>query len=159
MGAAALVFFSGCAPRKQITERDRKEAAHLVSEAEFASSVREWSRAEGLYAKAVQLVPNGDYWVSLGATRMRLQNRGGAKAAYEAALKAYAHDASRHSTQVEPWLKQAYVLALLGRTNDSRALLVKAGKFFPNDTRLRAFSEPKEFERMISSPKFKEMGL
>ena len=121
--------------------------------------MREWSRAEGLYAKAAQLVPNGDLWVSLGATRMRLQDRGGAKAAYESALKAYERDAARHNTQIEPWLRQAYVLALLGRTNDSRALLVKAGKFFPNDTRLRTFSEPKEYERMISSPKFREMAL
>lgn len=154
-----LVLAFGCAPRKQVTERDRKEAAHLVSEAQFATTIREWERAEGLLAKAVHMAPTGDYWLSLGATRIRLNNRAGAKDAYQGALKAYAADSARHNTISEPWLKQVYVLALLGRQDDSRAMIAKAAKLFPNDTKVRALTDPKEFEKMVSSQKFKDMAL
>jgi tetratricopeptide (TPR) repeat protein len=159
LGVVALVLWVGCARQKPITERDRKEAAHLVSEAQFALSVREWTRAEGLFVKAVQVAPHGDYWLSLGATRLKLNNRAGAKEAYQSALKEYEFEAVRQNARAEPWLKQAYVLALLGRNDDSRALLAKAAKHFPNDSQVRAFGDPKEFEKMIASQKFKDMAL
>ncbi len=154
-----LLLVLGCAPRKEVTERDRKEAVHLVSEAQFALTMREWARAEALLAKAVELAPTGDYWMSLGGTRVRLNNRKGAKVAYEAALKALGHEAARHNTSPAPWLKQAYVLALLGRREESQAVIAKGAKAFPNDGRLRALTEPKEFERMVSSPNFKDVAL
>jgi tetratricopeptide (TPR) repeat protein len=159
LGAVALVVALGCGPRKQVTERDRKEAAHLISEAQFALSVREWSRAESLLAKAVHLAPSGDTWVSLGGARLRLNNRAGAKDAYQSALKAYEAEAVRRNLVAEPWIKQAYVLALLRREADSRAVLAKAAKHFPNDPKLRAFSDPKEFEKLLASQKFKDMAL
>ena len=149
----------GCAPRKRVTERDRKEAAHLISEAQFALSIREWSRAEGLLTRATQLAPSGDTWVTLGGTRLRLNNRAGAKDAYESALTAYETEAVRQNLVSEPWIKQAYVLALLRRNADSRAVLAKAAKHFPNDAKLRAFSDPKEFEKLLASQKFKDMAL
>jgi tetratricopeptide (TPR) repeat protein len=154
-----LVLAFGCAPRKQVTDRDRKEAAHLASEAQFAISIREWGRAEGLLAKAVQVAPMGDYWLSLGATRMRLNNRAGAKDAYQAALKAFADESARFNTIPEPWLKQIYVLALLGRQDDSRAMTAKAAKLFPNDPKIRALTEPNAFEKMIASQNFKDTAL
>ena len=154
-----LVLAFGCAPQKPITDRDRTEAAHLASEAQFALSIREWARAEGLLEKAIQVAPLGDHWLSLGATRMRLNNRAGAKDAYQAALKAFANDSARHTTSPEPWVKQIYVLALLGRRDDSRDMAVKAAKLFPLDGTIRAFTEPKEFEKMLSSQSFKDMAL
>ena len=149
----------GCTQQKEVTDRDRKEAAYLASEAQFAVTMQEWSRAEGLLAKAVKVAPTGDYWLSLGATRLRLNNRAGAKEAYQAALKAYAFDSARKNTVPEPWVKQAYVLALLGRKDESQAMLAKAAKLFPKDTKIRALAEAKEFEKMISSQKFKDMAL
>ena len=158
-GVLIVMVLTGCAPRKEPTERDRKEAAHLVSEAQFALTMREWARAEGLLAKAVQVAPTGDYWLSLGAARMRLNNRAGAKSAYEAALKSYADDAARNKAMSDPWLKQVYVLALLKRPEDSRALLAKAVKLFPNDGKVRALTDPKEFEKLVTSQNFKDMAL
>jgi tetratricopeptide (TPR) repeat protein len=155
-----LLVGSGCgANRKPITERDRKEAATLISEAQFAMSVREWQRAEGLLAKAVQLVPDGDVYITLGSARVRLNDRNGAKDAYRNALKLYEDEAARNTTRSDPWLKQIYVLALLGRPDDSRATAVKALKKFPNDARVKSFSDPKQFERMTSAPSFKDMAL
>src|SRR5688572_27242500 len=59
VGIIFLVLAIGCTPRKPVTERDRKEAAHLVSEAQFAMTMREWTRAEELLAKAVRVAPTG----------------------------------------------------------------------------------------------------
>ena len=107
----------------------------------------------------MKLAPTGDYWLSLGAARVRLNDRAGAKNAYQAALKAFADESARKNTISEPWLKQAYVLALLGRKDDSRATIAKAAKLFPNDAKVRALGDPKEFERMVTSQNFKDMAL
>jgi tetratricopeptide (TPR) repeat protein len=160
LGVLALGLAAGCGPkRKVVTERDRKEAAFLVSEAQFAATLRDWARAEGLLAKAVLVAPEGDYWLTLGAVRVRLENRGGAKEAYQAALGAFEDDAARDSTLAGPWIRQAFVLAILGRLDDSRALLAKAAKRFPQDTQVRSLMEPKQFEQMVTAPSFKEMAL
>lgn len=159
-GLAAIAVGVGCSPkRKQVSERDRKEAALLVSEAQFAMTMRDWSRAEGSLAKAVQLSPEGDFWIALGSTRVRLGNRAAAKEAYQEAVKAYEADAANDATRVEPWLNQVRTLALLGRNDDARAVLAKAAKKFPNDGRVKALLEPKQFEQMITAPVFKEIAL
>ena len=159
LAAIMIVAAFGCARRKEVTERDRKEAAYLISEAQFAMTVREWTRAEGLLVKAVAVAPQGDSWLSLGAVRMRLNNRAGAKEAYQSALKAFEYESVRNSKVSEPWLKQAFVLGLLGRKSDSQAVIAKAAKIFPNDPKVRALTDPKELERMFSTQNFKEMAL
>lgn len=159
LGALLLLLVAGCSAPKEPTERDRKEAAFLISEAQFALTVREWSRAEGLLVKATGLVPDGDAWLSLGAVRMRLNNRLGAKDAYQSALKAFEQETARNNQVSEPWLKQAFVLGLLGRKSDSQAMIAKAAKIFPNDPKVRALTDPQEFERMFSTQNFKDMAL
>jgi Flp pilus assembly protein TadD len=155
-----LAMTLGCTrERKQVTERDRKEAALLVSEAQFATTLRDWTRAEGLWAKAVELSPDSEYWMSLGFARIRLGNRTGAKQAYEAALKVVQDEAALASAGSEPWLRQANILALLGRMDDARAVLAKAAKRFPKDERVQSLLEPKQFQQMITAPGFKENAL
>lgn len=159
-GALLLALAAGCgSSHREPTEKERKEAALYASEGQFALSVKEWPRAEGLFLKASQASPDGDYFLSLGVARLRLGKRSDAKAAYEHALRAFARDAVREPALVEPWLRQAYALAVLGRTDESRALLSKAAKKFPSDGRLRALHEAKGFEQMIAAPNFKEMAL
>ena len=154
---------TGCgAKKKQITELQRKEADHLVAEANFAMNMRDWARAEGVLAKATSLVPdNGVYWTSLGSMRVRLGNKSGAKQAYLGALKAYEAEAAADKTKadVEPWLKQVYVLALLGRVDEGRALLGKIAGRFPGNRHVRAFIEGKQFDKMIADPLFKQAAL
>jgi tetratricopeptide (TPR) repeat protein len=156
-----LALLAGCKPRsKQITELQRKEAAHIDSEAQFAVTMRQWDRAEGLYAKAAQVCPDtGQYWLNLGATRMRLGKRDTAKDAYKSALKAFEAEAAERKEDVEPWLGQIKVLALLGRADDSRAALEKAAKRFPNDRMLRVMREGKNFDQMLADPAFKQDAL
>lgn len=158
---AALLLVAGCKPRgKAITDLQRKEAAHLDSEAQFAITLREWARAEGLYDKATQLCPDtGVYWLNLGVTRMRLSKRDAARTAYKGALKAFEAEAAQNPTQVEPQLKQVEVLALLGRVDDARATLDKIAKRFPSDRAVRSFVENKSLDRMLADPMFKQSAL
>jgi len=82
-----------------------------VSEANFAVTIREWSRAEGLYTKAVKICPDsGDYWLDLGVVRMHLNDRGGARSAYKSrstptrtTLACIRPAPSRSSARPMPW--------------------------------------------------------
>ncbi len=163
LGFAVLLGGVGCKPKpKPVTELQRKEAEHLVAEAGFAMNLREWARAEGLLTKAVQLTPDaGVYWISLGSMRVRLGNKAGAKTAYEGALRAYSTAAAQDDAkkEVEPWLKQVQVLALLGRTDEARAMLEKTEKRFPEHRNVRAFVDGKQFDKMIADPIFKQGAL
>lgn len=151
---------SGCGkPRKEISERDRKEAAMLASEAQFAINLREWARAESLLDRTVRLAPNADTWVALGSARVRLGNKSGAKSAYQQALRAFEDEAAVEEKRVEPWLGQITVLALLGKADASRALVAKAARRFPNDARLKSLVDPKQFEAMLADPGFRENAL
>ncbi len=158
--ALVLAVAAGCAAKRKVpTEREQKEAALYASEGQFALNMKQWPRAEELYRKAAQASPQGNYFLSLGVTRLRQNKRSEAKAAYEEAVRAFADDAVRAPDFSESWLRQAFVLAALGRMDDSRAILAKAAKKFPNDGKVRALADPKGFEQMIAAPNFKEMAL
>ncbi|MDO8541730.1 MAG: hypothetical protein Q7S40_14940 [Opitutaceae bacterium] len=157
----AFLGSSGCGGRrKEVTELQRKEAAHLASEAQFAMNLRDWARAESVMTKVVEVCPDaGPYWVSLGSLRVRIDKRGPARDAYKSALQAYEDEAKKNPKDVEPWLQQVYVLALMGRVDDSRKLLEKMAKRFPESRDVRAFIEGKQFEAMLADPTFKQMAL
>ncbi len=144
---------------KAVSERDAKEAAVFASEAEFAMKVREWARAEEQLAKAVKLAPDPIYYHNLGMARMRQKNRAGAKEAYQAALDLCDRLAAANKGSADPWVKKVYLLALLGRVDDARALVKKIDKDFPTDRAVRALVDAKRLEEFIASPTFKEVAL
>jgi len=161
-GVTALLLGAGCKPRaKEITQAQRLEAASLVSEAKFAVSVRDFTRAETTLARAAGLCPDlGDTWLDLGRCRVKLGNRGGAKEAYQTALAAYKSDAERDAAiRVPSLLRQIYVLGLLGRVDEARALLAKARKDIPDSVDLRGFDEGRQIDLMLNNPGFKEAAL
>ena len=159
-GALLFAATSGCgAKRKVPTERERKEAALYASEGQFALNMKQWPRAEENYLKAAQASPEGNYYLSLGLARLRQNKRSEAKAAYEEAVRAFADDAVRAPDFSEAWLRQAFVLAALGRMDESRAVIAGAAKKFPHDAKVRALADPKAFEQMIAAPNFKEVAL
>lgn len=159
--AGLLLLGAGCKPKvKEITSLQRKEAATLVSEAEFAVSLRDYARAEGLLAKASELSPDApQYWLKLGSTRMKLGQREAAKAAYKRGLTVYEDAEGRNPKDPEPRLQQVYVLALLGRGDEARALLAKLSAKYPDNRNVRVYVEGKQLERMLADPKFKEIAL
>jgi tetratricopeptide (TPR) repeat protein len=159
--AVILLTAAGCKPKvKAISPLQRKEAANLVSEAQFAVTMRDHARAEPLFEKAARLCPNnGEYWISLGVTRRRLGKTSGAKSAYEQARSTY-HDAFESDRkQSDALLQELYVLALLGRMDEARETLKKAQKDDPTNKRLRSFAESKQLDRVLAEPGFKDMAL
>jgi len=159
--ALTLVAGPGCKPKSAaITSLQRKEAANLVSEAQFAMSIRDYARAEGLLAKATALeFDNGNYWISLGSMRVRLGRKPEAKQAYESALGAFEAAYKLNPTFAQPHLQQVYALALLGRIDRARDTLIKIEKAHPGDASVRAFVQGKQLDAMLSSPMFKEIAL
>ena len=151
----------GCKPKAAgITSLQRKEAASLVSEAEFAMTIRDYPRAEGLLAKATALeFDKGDYWISLGSVRVRLGQRPAAKTAYESALHAFEAVYRAKPTDAQPYLQQVYVLALLGRVDEARGLLAKVQQKHGDDSEVRAFVQGRQLDAMLASPRFKEVAL
>jgi Flp pilus assembly protein TadD len=154
---AAAVALAGCRA-KEISSIDRKEAANIVSEAEFAVALKDWTRAEGLYAKAAALCPDqGETWVGLGVTRMRLHNPSAARDAYKSALDVYEDDFKRNPADTIPVIRSASVLVILGRADDARSLVNKALEKSPDDRRLRNFVEMKGVDRLAADPGLKEV--
>jgi Flp pilus assembly protein TadD len=157
----ALLATAGCKPKPaDIPPLTRKQAAILVDEAQFAMGLRDYARAEPLFAEATKLCPDdGGYWLGLGVTRRRLGNTAGAKTAYEKARSAF-HDAYElDAKRTDVLLQEIYVLALIGKAKDAEALLEKARKKDPNDAQLRVFAENKQLEKMMTDPVFKDIAL
>lgn len=156
-----LLLAGGCKPSgKEVTSLQRKEAATLVSEAEFAVQLKDYARAEGLLAKAADLAPDtGRYWVDLGAMRVRLGKKDLARAAYKAGLAAYEAAAKEDPKDPQPVLQQVYVLSLLGRVDEARAVLAKGLKQFPDERAVKGFAEGKQIDKMVADPRFKEIAL
>ena len=155
---AAALAMTGC-HRREISSLTRKEAANVVSEAQFAVTLHDWSRAEGLYAKATGLCPDqGDTWVNLGIVRMRLHDKGGARSAYKSALSAYEDASDLEPANSMPIIRRAYVLVLLGRFDEARSLVEKAAAKRPDDRMLKSFVESKGLDRMQADPSLKEIA-
>ena len=155
----SFVLAAGCG-RKEVTSLQRKQAASLISEAEFALNLRDYARAEPLLAQAVELCPDtAEFWLNLGSVRRRLGNLKGAKTAYEGMLDVVRDNYRRDGKDPSPLLQQVYVLALLGRMDDARAVLDKAQKNHPDDRNVRAFVEDHRLEHLADDPGFKEIAL
>jgi tetratricopeptide (TPR) repeat protein len=161
LAGASLLLATGCKPKpKPITSLERKEAASLASEARFAITIRDYARAEGLFAQAAQLCPDtADFWINLGMTRRRLKNSAGAKTAYQSALAAFREASAKQPTEAGPMLRQVYVLALLGQPSEAKALLEQVNKKFGDDPGVRAFVDGRQLDHMLADPVFKEIAL
>lgn len=155
---AGALSLAGCA-RREISAIDRAQAADMASEAQFAATVREWSRAEGLYAQAAKLCPDtGDLWLALGIARMHLGDRAGARNAYKSAVGAYksASDADPSNSQAVG--QRAYALVLLGRQDEARSVAQAALRDHPDDRFLRSLVDGGQLERVIADPPVREIS-
>jgi tetratricopeptide (TPR) repeat protein len=154
---AAALALAGCRAR-EITSLQRKEAASVASEAEFAVAMKDWRRAEGLYARAAELCPDvGGTWLNLGVVRVRLGDRNGARSAYKSALGAYEDAFNRDPSNSEALLRQVSVLVILGRADEARKVVDRARAKYPGDWRLREFAESKGVDRLVADPALKSV--
>lgn len=158
----ALFLATGCKPKaREITSLQRKEAANLASEQQFALSVHDYARAEDLMTRATELCPDtGKYWIDLGGARVRRGNKSGAKPAYESGLAAYQAAArAANPPDAQLWLQQVYVLGLLGRVDEARAALADTQKRFPDNRNVRLFADQGAIDKMLADPLFKAIAL
>jgi Flp pilus assembly protein TadD len=156
--AAAALALAGCRA-KEISPHDRELAANDLSEAQFALTLKDWPRAEGLFAHAAGLCPDdGTIWENLGVVRMREQNPRGARDAYKSALAAFKDAYKRRPEDSSPLLGAASVLVILGRADDARSLVNDAAARHPEDRRLRAFVEAGGVDKLVARPGLKEIS-
>lgn len=149
-----------CRRPPEVTDSQRRQAALLASEAQFALTLRNWTEAEGKLAQAAALDPeDGELWLALGGTRMRLGRREDARTAYKASLEALAAAAEKDPRSPDAALRQVHVLALLGRTSEARDLAGRLGRSFPSHRAVRAFLDGGAVDRMVADPRFKELAL
>lgn len=160
LACAVLLFAAGCSKKpKEVPEVDKREAASLASEAQFAMQIREYSRAEELFQRALKL--HGDvpeYWVSLGMARRKQDNLDGAREAYKKALGLHA-DLYKADPQPEQLAQQAFVLALLGRTGDALKLLEKGLKDHPDSAVMKKMADPRGLPRTFQTPDFRALAI
>jgi tetratricopeptide (TPR) repeat protein len=155
---AAVLALAGC-HRREITKLERDQAASILSEAEFAVTLKEWPRAEGLYIQALTICPDeGDAWVNLGMVRMHEDNHDGARAAYKSAVSTFDDALSRNSADTKSAIHRAYVLLILGRADDARAGIEKARAANPNDELIRDFAERHGVDKMLEDPALKSLS-
>lgn len=161
MLALLALLAAGCGQKaREITALERKQAASLVSEAEFAMTLRDFARAEPLFEQAAQLCPDtSEYWVSLGIVRKRRGNTNGAKDAYQEALKACRETYKKDANEIGAMLQEVQLLVMLGKIDDARGALAKARKRQPDNRDLRLFEERNEIDRLAKDPQFKEIAL
>ncbi len=155
-----LLAGSGCSKRKpEITSLQRKEAANLVSEAEFAIAIRDFPRAEGLMRQATELCPDeGGYWLTLGTLIRKSGHKSETKASYENALETYVDAYKAKPENGRLLMRQMYTHALLGDYDAARAVLKKARVAHPKDPEVMGYNE-ESFEKMIIDPAFKELAI
>jgi tetratricopeptide (TPR) repeat protein len=157
---SVLLLSTGCSKKKkEVSTGVQAEAAMLISEAQFASSIREYPRAEELVERAIKLrddVP--EYWVTLGMARRKQDNKDGARKAYEKALGLH-KDRYKAEKQPEELGQQAFVLALLGRTNDALKVLEQGLKDHPDSAVMKKMADPRGLPATFKAPKFQELVI
>lgn len=157
---ATVLLLAGCSKQpKEVSKADASEAALLVEEAKFAISIREFSRAEELIRRALEL--HGDkpeYWVTLGMAQRRQDNTAGARKAYDKALAMHVARYKEHG-QPEELAQQAFVLALLGKTNEALKVLTNGLKAHPDSDVMKKMADPRGLPRTFQTPDFKALAL
>ena len=158
--ALGLPWWAGCKPKAaSITPLQRKQAASLVSEADFAVTMKDLPRAEALYRQALELGPDVPlHWQNLGIIQRKQGNLKGARAAYEQALALHS-DEYKAGKKPESLVQQVWLLSLLGRNAEADKLIRRAQADHPNDPIIRQLADPKKLDAMRHSPDFLAIAL
>jgi tetratricopeptide (TPR) repeat protein len=160
LALAALTVIPACKKKpREYTASEKAQAANYVSEAQFAMQIREFARAEELFQKATTIRDDfPEYWVALGMARRRQDNVKGARQAYEKALGLHT-ERYQSDKRPEELVQQAWVTALLGKTDAALKLLQEGSKVHPENETLRKMSTPQGLPRTFQTSQFKDLAL
>ena len=155
-----VALLGGCKGKpKIVSDSDKLKAENLVSEAQFSMQIREYSRAEELFQKAIA-VREGypEYWVALGMARRRQDNKDGARDAYKKAL-GFIEDRYAETKNEEDLGQKAWVLALLGHTDEAVQFLNKCLKDHPDSAYLKKMSAANGLPHTFQTSDFKNLSI
>jgi tetratricopeptide (TPR) repeat protein len=160
LACVATLLVAGCSKKsKEVSAAASAEAATLLSEAQFAMQIREYSRAEELIQRALKLRDDmPEYWVSLGMARRKQDDKDGARKAYKKALGLHV-ERYEENKNPEALAQQAFVLALLGKNDEALKLLEKGLKEFPDSDVMKRMADPRGLPRTFQTAQFKELML
>ncbi|MGC4073488.1 MAG: tetratricopeptide repeat protein [Nibricoccus sp.] len=151
----AIVLFFGACKRKEVEVSSvaRAQAAHLASEAQLQTKLRDYAQAEKSLAKAVELDPEvAVYWSGLGMNRALLGDKSGAKKAYKRELEICENAAKKDAKNVDLQLAQLRPLVFLGRADEARKLLEKIGRENPSNPGLQQLIATKPIDQILANP-------
>ena len=155
-----LALAAGCTKKlKEVDPQAEKEAKLLMSEAQFAMSIREYPRAEELIRRSIKLTDEvPEYWVSLGMTLRKQDNKDEARKAYKRALELHTlrYEISK---KPEELAQQAFVLGLLGKTDDALKVLEKGLKEYPDSPVMKKMADPRGLPSTFKNQQFKDLTV
>jgi len=156
----AIALLGGCKGKpKEISKADQLQAENFVSEAQFSMQIREYSRAEELYKKAIALHEDyPEYWVALGMSCRRQDNKDGARKAYKKAM-GLIDDRYKSAKDEKDLGQKAWVMALLGNTDEAVKFLQKSLKEHPDSAYLQKMADPRGLPHTFQTAEFKELML
>ena len=155
VGLAFALLATGC-KKKEVSNLERAQALQLATEAQGSALLRDYAAAEKALAKAVELDPEVvGFWSALGANRVRLGDKSGARKAYKRLLEIHEKAYKKDTKNIDALLDQVEPLVLLGRADDARKLIEKARRDFPDNRDVRAASDGKIVDRMLENPAVK----
>jgi tetratricopeptide (TPR) repeat protein len=155
-----VALLGGCKGKpKVVSAGDKLKAENLISEAQFSMQIREYSRAEELFKKAIELREDyPEYWVALGMARRRQDNKDGARDAYQKAV-AFIDERYKAEKDEKDLGQKAWVMALLGKTDEAVKFLQKSLKEHPDSAYLQKMTDPRGLPHTFQTSEFKELSL
>ena len=125
-----------------------------MAQAQSAMQANDFSKAEELMQQALKLREDmPEYWVAIGMARRRQENKDGARDAYQKALTLLEN---RNKNEKDIGQK-AWVMALLGKTDEAVQFLNKSLKDHPDSTYLQKMADPRGLPRTFQSEDFKSL--
>ncbi len=158
---ALALAVSGCKDKpKEIPAIARAEAAQYVGEAEFAMQIRDYARAEGLFARAVELDSEQPrYWLHLGSARKHLNNISGARKAYERARELLQLQYRGDKSSPVPLFAEIQVCILLGKPDDAKNVYDRIVRDHGAEAEVKDFVERRLFDELVTDTNLKAMSL
>jgi|GEM_PF-5981213 Uncharacterized protein conserved in bacteria len=158
----ALLFpLTACKRKDNEDQKQTKaEALYLASEARVNFTLRDYKEAEKGYLRATELDPEeAEYWFHLGYTRLKLNDKSGAIAAYKRELAIREKAAEKAPDDLNAVLEPAAVMVRLGRTDDARKLVEKIMKQFANNPAVIQMRGQNLVDSMLQNPSVKDASV
>ena len=130
----------------------------LAGQAAEAFNAGDYSEARSLSREAVTRKPDSaEAWVEHGMACAAMQDGGCARDSYERALQLHAQQYRENPGDSNQLQQQVYVLLLLGRDAEARALLTQGLERHPEDRQLALFAS--DLEGLLADSGFQKIRV